>query len=78
MISSASSRASKTSTELLPSRPPLWTTPNALTTSYLVETLALNKMMSVLLDTPRLQAVTLMPRGIPKSDQFRGPRHVGG
>jgi hypothetical protein len=51
---------------------------NALTARYLVESLTLNKVLNVLLDTPRLQSVTLMPRGIPKSTQFEVHVTLGG
>jgi hypothetical protein len=51
---------------------------NALTVRYLLESLTLNKIMNILLDTPRLSAVTLMPRGIPKSMQFEVSITLGG
>jgi hypothetical protein len=44
--------------------------PNALTVSYLMESIALNKIMNILLDVPRLSALTILPRGIPRSAQF--------
>ncbi|MGH9743037.1 MAG: hypothetical protein ACRD51_11890 [Candidatus Acidiferrum sp.] len=52
--------------------------PNCLTASYLVETTTLNKVMNVLLDTPRLQAVSILPRGIPRSSQFEVDITIGG
>ena len=44
--------------------------PNGLTVRYLVETITLNKIMNILLDTPRLSQVSILPRGIPRSNQF--------
>ena len=52
--------------------------PNCLTVGYLVETITLNKVMNVLLDTPRLQGVSIVPRGIPKSNQFELEITIGG
>ncbi|HTQ62818.1 MAG TPA: hypothetical protein VMI32_21515 [Candidatus Solibacter sp.] len=50
---------------------------NGLIASYLIETLTLNKVLNVLLDTPRLQAVSILPRGIPKSNQFEVEITIG-
>jgi hypothetical protein len=44
--------------------------PNGLTMHYQVDSLTLHKLMSVLLDTPRLERVSILPRGIPRSMQF--------
>jgi hypothetical protein len=44
--------------------------PNAMTARYVVETTTLNKIMNILLDTPRLQQMCILPRGIPRSNQF--------
>ena len=44
--------------------------PNTMTARYLVETTTLNKIMNILLDTPRLQQMCILPRGIPRSNQF--------
>lgn len=44
--------------------------PNGLTMRYLVDSLTLHKLMNVLLDTPRLERVAIVPRGIPHSLQF--------
>jgi hypothetical protein len=51
---------------------------NSLTARYLVESITLNKIMNVLLDTPRLQQVCLLPRGIPRSNQFELHVTLGG
>jgi hypothetical protein len=52
--------------------------PNALTVSYVMESLALNKIISVLLDIPRLNAITILPLGVPKSAQFDVDITLGG
>jgi hypothetical protein len=52
--------------------------PNGLTARYVVETIALNKIMNVLLDTPRLTQVSILPRGIPRSNQFDVDITLGG
>lgn len=52
--------------------------PNAVKTFYLIDSLMLNKVTSVLLDTPRLQSVTIIPRGIPKSGQYELHVTLGG
>ncbi|MGB7282823.1 MAG: hypothetical protein WBE13_11210 [Candidatus Acidiferrum sp.] len=52
--------------------------PNGLVARYLIESITLNKMMNVLLDTPRLQTVSILPRGIPKSNQFEVHVTLGG
>ena len=44
--------------------------PNALTARYLMDTLLLNKLMNLLLDTPRLASVMVVPHGFPKATQF--------
>jgi hypothetical protein len=44
--------------------------PNALTVGYVIESIALNKMMNVLMDVPRLYSITIKRLGIPKSSQF--------
>jgi len=51
--------------------------PNSLTARYVVESIALNKIINVLLDTPRLQQVCLLPRGIPRSNQFEPHVTIG-
>lgn len=43
--------------------------PNALTPRYLMDTLLLNKLMNLLLDTPRLASVLVVPHGFPKATQ---------
>ena len=53
-------------------------TPNALTAFYVVDSLTLNKANSVLLDTPRLHSLTIIPRGIPKSGQYELQVTLGG
>jgi hypothetical protein len=51
---------------------------NALTVRYVMESLTLNKLMNILLDTPRLSALTIWPRGIPRSAQFEVHITLGG
>jgi hypothetical protein len=52
--------------------------PNGLTARYLIESITLHKVMNVLLDTPRLRTVSILPRGIPKSSQFEVHVTLGG
>jgi hypothetical protein len=51
---------------------------NALRVSYVIESIALNKMLNVLIDVPRLYAITIMPLGIPKTSQFDVDIILGG
>ena len=44
--------------------------PSALRLHFLVDSITLHKLMNVLLDTPRLEKVAILPRGIPRSGQF--------
>lgn len=52
--------------------------PNAVTVSYVVDSISLNKIMNVLLDVPRLHSLCVMPRGIPRSAQFGIDITLGG
>jgi hypothetical protein len=52
--------------------------PDKRTARYVLESITLNKVRNVLLDTPRLNKVTLLPRGIPKSTQFEVNITLGG
>jgi hypothetical protein len=52
--------------------------PDAIIARYTMESLTLNKVLNVLLDTPRLKAVTIVPRGIPKSTQYEVRITLGG
>jgi hypothetical protein len=52
--------------------------PNAITARYLVDSLTLNKIASVLWDTPRLKQVVIQPRGIVRSGQFEIAVTLGG
>jgi hypothetical protein len=52
--------------------------PNAVTANYIVDSITLNKMTNVVLDTPRLSRVTISPRGIPKSAQYELAVTLGG
>jgi hypothetical protein len=52
--------------------------PNAVTARYLVDSLTLNKIANVLFDTPRLNRVTITPRGIIKSGQYEVAVTLGG
>ena len=49
-----------------------------LTARYILESITLNKVMNVLLDTPRLDKATILPRGIPQSTQFEVNVTLGG
>lgn len=51
---------------------------NSMTAGYVVETTTLNKIMNILLDTPRLQQMCILPRGIPRSNQFEVNVTLGG
>jgi len=44
--------------------------PNGLTMHYLVDSITLHKLTNVLLDTPRLEKLSILPRGIPRTTQF--------
>jgi hypothetical protein len=48
------------------------------TAHYIVDSLTLNKVANVLLDTPRLNRVTVYPRGIAKSAQYEIAVTLGG
>ena len=52
--------------------------PNALRMSYVLESVVLNKIVNVLLDIPRLNAITVTPVGIPRSAQFDVDITLGG
>jgi hypothetical protein len=52
--------------------------PNALTARFIVDLITLNKVTNVLLDTPRLNRVTIVPRGIPKTTQYEVAVTLGG
>lgn len=44
--------------------------PSALTARYLMDSLMLNKLMNLVLDTPRRASVLVVPHGFPKATQF--------
>jgi hypothetical protein len=44
--------------------------PDGSTARYLLEGTTLNKLMNILLDTPRLNMLTVLPRGIPYTTQY--------
>ena len=52
--------------------------PNVLAVRYIMDTLSLNKIMNILVDTPRLNTLRLSPRGIPKSGQYEVTITLGG
>jgi hypothetical protein len=52
--------------------------PDGLTVRYILEGTTLNKMVNILLDTPRLHSVVALPRGIPNSSQFDVSISLGG
>jgi hypothetical protein len=52
--------------------------PNAVTARYTVDSIALNKLANILLDTPRLNRITIYRRGILKSNEFELAITLGG
>jgi hypothetical protein len=52
--------------------------PSGLTASYLIDSIVLSKLLSVILNTPRLFSVTLMPRGIPHCVHYEVRVTLGG
>jgi hypothetical protein len=52
--------------------------PNAVTARYILDSLTLNKITNVLLDTPRLNRITIHHRGIVKSGQYEIAVTLGG
>ena len=52
--------------------------PNALTVSYVLASLTLNKIINIVLDIPRLHSLSIVPRGIPKTAQFDVDITLGG
>jgi hypothetical protein len=44
--------------------------PRGLTAHYVVDSIALHKLMNVLFETPRLEKLSVLPRGIPRTGQF--------
>lgn len=52
--------------------------PNGVVVSYLMETTMMSKLLNVLLDTPRLTSVIVVPRGIPRSPHFEVKVMLGG
>lgn len=52
--------------------------PNALTVRYLIDLIMLGKIMNGLLDVPRLKRVTIIPRGVPKTNQYELAATLGG
>ena len=51
--------------------------PDGLTARYILEGTTLNKLMNILLDTPRLNMITVLPRGIPNTTQFEVNISIG-
>jgi hypothetical protein len=52
--------------------------PNALTVRYIMEGITVNKIVSIVLDIPRLSALTIVPRGVPRTAQFEVAVTLGG
>ena len=52
--------------------------PNALALSYLLEGITVNKIVNIVLDIPRLSALTITPRGVPRTAQFEVVVTLGG
>jgi hypothetical protein len=44
----------------------------------MLESTVLNKVMNILLDTPRISALTVLPRGFPRGTQFDLGNTLGG
>ena len=52
--------------------------PNAVTARYILDSITMNKVVNVLLDTPRLRCVTILPRGLVRSSQYELAVTLGG
>jgi hypothetical protein len=52
--------------------------PNPLALSYMMEGITVSKIVNIVLDIPRLRALTIMPRGIPRTAQFEVAITLGG
>jgi hypothetical protein len=52
--------------------------PDGITVRYIMEGTTLNKMMNILLDTPRLAVISVLPRGIPNPMHFEVNIGLGG
>jgi hypothetical protein len=52
--------------------------PNAVTARYIVDSLTMHKITNVLLDMPRLNRITVHPRGIIKGGQYEVAVTLGG
>jgi len=52
--------------------------PNGVVVSYLMESTTMSKLLNVLLDTPRLSSVTVVPRGIQRAPHFEIKITLGG
>ena len=52
--------------------------PDGLTVRYQIESTTLSKLTNIIHDTPRLSAITVIPRGIPAAAQFEVRITLGG
>jgi hypothetical protein len=52
--------------------------PDGLTVRYTLEGTILNKVVNILLDTPRLHSISVLPRGMPNTSQFDVSISLGG
>jgi hypothetical protein len=52
--------------------------PTALTAKYMLQSTMLNKLMNLLLDTPRLVQLAVRPYGFPRPTQFELSITIGG
>jgi hypothetical protein len=52
--------------------------PNAVTARYIVDSITLNKIANVLLETPRLHRVIISPHGLTRSAQYELAITLGG
>jgi hypothetical protein len=52
--------------------------PTGVLASYLIDSIGMNKILNVLMDTPRLANLSIVPRGIPRSRHFELQLVLGG
>jgi hypothetical protein len=52
--------------------------PDSVVARYLIEPLTLNKLTNILLDTPRLSSLTVLPHGLPQPARYEVNITIGG
>jgi hypothetical protein len=52
--------------------------PTGVLASYLIDSIGMNKILNVLMDTPCLGSLSIVPRGIPRSRHFELQLVLGG